>query len=256
LQVTTELVLGLDVGGSSIKAGAVDLLAGRLASDLISEPTPQPSDPAHLVGALARLAARLPQARGSVGVAFPSVVKRGQVRTAANIDHAWIGTDGAALVARTLERPAAFLNDADAAGLAEIQLGAGKGVMGSVVMITLGTGIGTALFIGGRLFPNTELGHLELHGSDAEKWASAHVRTALNLDWSAWTARVNDYLARLEAYLWPDLIIIGGAVSKEFANFAPLLRTEAEVRAAHFTGEAGVMGAALATVHADTLKSP
>ena len=240
-----QLVLGLDVGGSSVKAGAVDLAGGRLVGELISAPTPATSDPTHLTDVLKQLARQLPQAKGAVGVAFPSVVKNGRIRTAANISSAWIGTDGARLVAEALGRPAAFLNDADAAGVAEMRWGAGRGVMGSVVMLTLGTGIGTALFIEGRLFPNTELGHLELHGGDAEKWASAHVRTTLKLDWPAWSARLNDYLERLDSFLWPDLILIGGAVSEHFAEFAPLLRSEADIRAARFIGEAGVVGAAL-----------
>lgn len=242
----TQFVLGLDIGGSSVKAGAVDLASARLAGELISAPTPPASDPTHLIDVLKRLASRLPQAEGAVGVAFPSVVKDGRIRTAANINSAWIGVDGARLVAESLGRPTAFLNDADAAGIAEMRWGAGREVRGPVVMLTLGTGIGTALFIEGRLFPNTELGHLELHGGDAEKWTSAHVRTALELDWPTWSARLNDYLERLNAFLWPDLIIIGGAVSEHFAEFAPFLRSEARIRAARFIGEAGVIGAALA----------
>jgi len=242
----TQLLLGMDVGGSSVKAGVVDPANARLVGDLISAPTPRESDPGHLLEVLKGLALRLPQADGSVGVAFPSVVKDGRVRTAANINRHWIGVDGAELIARALGRPAIFLNDADAAGLAEMRWGAGRGVMAPAVMLTLGTGIGTALFIEGRLFPNTELGHLELHGADAEAWASAHVRTALKLDWPAWSARVNDYIERLNAFLWPDLFIIGGAVSEHFSEFAPLLRSEADIRAARFIGEAGVIGAALA----------
>jgi len=243
-----QVMLGIDVGGSSVKAGAVDVTNARLVGELISAPTPKVSEPEHLMGVLKGLAARLPIADGPVGVAFPSVVKRGRVRTAANINAAWIGRDGAELVSRALERPATFLNDADAAGIAEMRWGAGRGVMGPVVMLTMGTGIGTALFIEGRLFPNSELGHLELRGMDAEEWASARVRTTLKLDWPAWIARVNDYLARLNAFLWPDLFILGGAVSERFAEFAALLRSEAEVRAAHFVGEAGVIGAALAAL--------
>jgi len=244
----TQLVLGMDVGGSSVKAGAVDVTNARLVGELISAPTPQASEPAHLIGVMKGLAARLPEAAGAVGVAFPSVVKRGRVRTAANINAAWVGVDGAELIARALERPAVFLNDADAAGIAEMRWGAGRGVMGPAVMLTLGTGIGTALFIEGRLFPNTELGHLPLHGADAEAWASAHVRTVLKLDWPAWIARVNDYLACLDKFLWPDLFILGGAVSERFTEFASLLRSEAEIRQAHFVGEAGVIGAALAAM--------
>lgn len=242
----TRHLLGIDVGGSSVKAGLVDLEAGRLSGELISAPTPQPSMPAGLIPVIAGLAARLPGAQATVGVAFPSVVKQGKVRTAANIDSSWLGVDGASLVERALERPTVFLNDADAAGIAEMAWGAGRGATGTVIMLTFGTGIGTALFVDGRLFPNTELGHLEMRGMDAEKWASAHVRTVLNLDWPAWIERVNDYLERMHALLWPDLFILGGAVSERFGEFAPLLRSAAQIRPAQFAGQAGVIGAALA----------
>lgn len=241
-----HILLGVDVGGSSVKAGLVDVASGELASELISAPTPMPSTPDALMPVIAGLAARLPGSTGSVGLCFPSVVKHGKVRTAANVASAWIGTDGAALASRALGRPVVFLNDADAAGIAEVRWGAGRGVPGPIVMLTLGTGIGSALFIEGRLYPNTELGHLEMRGMDAEKWASAHVRTALDLDWGEWCARVNEYLARMEALLWPDLFILGGAVTEHFGDFAPLLRAEAEIRPARFTGQAGVVGAALA----------
>jgi len=242
----TNLVLGIDVGGSSVKAGIVDLDAGRVTGELISAPTPKPSPPQALMPVLAGLAARLSGPSGTVGIAFPSVIKNGIVRTAANIDPSWIGVDGAALAARALGRPALLLNDADAAGVAEMRWGAGRGTSGIVMMVTLGTGIGTALFCDGKLFPNAELGHIELRGMDAEKWASAHVRTAENLDFPAWIARVNEYLARLHALLWPDVFILGGAVSERFDEFAPLLRSPAVLRPAHFAGQAGVVGAALA----------
>ncbi len=240
-----RILLGVDVGGSSIKAGLVEVTTGRLASELLSAPTPAPATPQALLPVIAGLAARLP-ASGPVGLCFPSVVKRGTVRTAANVDSAWIGVDGAALASQAIGRAVTFLNDADAAGIAEVRWGAGRGVAGPIVMLTLGTGIGSALFIEGRLYPNTELGHLEMRGMDAEKWASAHVRTALELGWAEWCGRVNEYLARIQALLWPDLIILGGSVTEHFAEFAPLLKAEAEIRPAHFSGQAGVVGAALA----------
>ena len=242
----TELVLGIDVGGSAIKAGLVDVEAGRVAGELISAPTPRPSPPQALMPVIAGLAARLPGPTATVGIAFPSVVKNGIVRTAANIDGSWVGTDGAALAARALNRPALLLNDADAAGVAEMRWGAGRSTNGIVIMVTLGTGIGTALFCDGKLFPNTELGHLELRGMDAEKWASAHVRTAEKLDFPAWIARVNEYLQVMHKLFWPDVFILGGAVSERFEEFAPLLRSPAVLRPAHFAGQAGVVGAALA----------
>ena len=246
----TNLVLGIDVGGSSIKAGLVDVTAGKLAGELISAPTPRPSTPAAMVAAIAGLAGRLPPGRGTVGIAFPSVIKRGVAYTAANIDAGWIGSDGATLAASALGRPALFLNDADAAGIAEMRWGAGRECRGVVIMVTLGTGIGTAVFCDGKLVPNTELGHIEMRGQDAEKWASAHVRTAEKLDFPAWCGRVNEYLERLHALLWPDVFILGGAVSERFQEFAPLLRSQAQLRPARFAGQAGVVGAALAAAEA------
>ena len=246
----TGEVLGIDVGGSSVKAGLVDLKAGRLTGELISAPTPRPSTPPAVTGVLAELAARLPATPGRVGVAFPSVIKDGTAYTAANIDAAWLGTNGAALASRALARPVLFLNDADAAGLAEMRFGSGRGCTGTVIMLTFGTGIGSALFTGGRLFPNSELGHLELRGMDAEKWASAQVRTAEGLGFPAWIERVNEYLLAMHKLFWPDVFILGGAVSERFAEFAPLLRSPAQLRAAHFAGQAGVVGAALAAAEA------
>jgi polyphosphate glucokinase len=195
---------------------------------------------------IAGLSQRMGDAGPVVGVALPSVVQNGVVRTAANIDHAWIGTDAGALAHSKLGRAARVLNDADAAGFAEMRWGAGSHENGVVFMLTFGTGIGSALFYGGKLVPNTELGHLEMRGMDAEKWAAAQVKTALNLDWPAWIERVNEYLARMHALFWPDLFILGGAVSERFDDFAPLLRSPARICAARFAGQAGVIGAALA----------
>jgi polyphosphate glucokinase len=246
----TRLVLGIDVGGSSIKAALVDAGVGQLAGQQLSVPTPDPSTPPAMIRAIEGLAAQLPGASGAVGVAFPSVIKDGIALTAANIDSAWIGTDGAALATQAVGRPVLFLNDADAAGLAEMRFGSGRGCDGTVIMLTFGTGIGSALFSGGRLFSNTELGHLEMMGRDAEKWASARVRTAEGLDFPAWVARVNEYLAAMHRLFWPDVFILGGAVSERFAEFAPLLKSPAELRPARFAGHAGVIGAALAALEA------
>lgn len=241
----TRSLLGLDVGGSSIKGGIVDVETGCPVSPLTSIETPNPSTPAAVMAAIKELDARL-GARGPVGFAFPSVVQRGIARTAANVDHQWIGVDGGALLTATLGRPAVFLNDADAAGIAEVKWGAGRGSSGVVIVLTFGTGIGSAIFTDGHLVPNTEFGHMELGGMDAEHWASARVRTAESLDWPAWAQRVNEYLARMHALFWPELFILGGAVSADFAQFGPLLRSIAEIRPAQFTGQAGVIGAALA----------
>ncbi len=246
----TRKIQGFDVGGSSVKAGLVDVEAGRLVGELMSAPTPNPSTPASVMEVIAGLSCQMPEPGAGVGIALPSVVQKGKVRTAANIDHGWIGTDAAALAVKVLGRTAEVLNDADAAGFAEMRWGSGKGEMGMVFMLTFGTGIGSAMFYEGRLIPNTELGHIELRGMDAEKWASAHVKTMLNLDWDAWIGRVNEYIARMHALFWPDLFILGGAVSQRFDDFAPLLRSDARILPARFAGQAGVIGAALAAAEA------
>jgi polyphosphate glucokinase len=242
-------VLGIDVGGSSIKGGLVDVAAGRLVGDIVSVPTPRPSAPEAVMKQVFVLGRQLPGAQ-AVGFAFPSVVKNNIARTAANVDHGWIGADGVKLAHSTLGLPAVFLNDADAAGVAEMKWGAGHGASGTVIMLTFGTGIGTALFSDGKLMPNTEFGHIQMRGADAEAWASARVRTEQNLDFPEWIGRVNEYLALIHSLFWPDVFILGGAVSERFDQFAPLLKSEAEIRPAHFAGQAGVMGAALAAAEA------
>jgi polyphosphate glucokinase len=240
-----RLLLGIDVGGSAIKAGAVDVAAGVLAGELQSVPTPPGAMPNATARALATLAARFPQCSGPVGLAFPAVIKGGIARTAANVDRSWIGTDAAALVSAATRRPAFVVNDADAAGLAEMRVGAGRGERGVVMMLTFGTGIGTALFVDGRLLGNTELGHLEIDGREAEQRASARVRSAEQLDWPAWCARVNRVLACYHLLLWPDLIIIGGGVSEHWAEFGGLLQAPARIVPAQLRQSAGVVGAAL-----------
>jgi polyphosphate glucokinase len=238
-------VLGIDFGGSSVKAAIVDITSGQAVTPLASVPTPQPSLPERLIEAFAELDAGF-TAGGPVGLALPCVVQHGITRTAANIDKSWIGFDCAARLRERIGRPVAVLNDADAAGLAEMKWGAGRGTRGVAIMLTFGTGIGTAVFNDGILLPNTEFGHLEMAGRDAEHHASARVRTVENLDWPEWAARVNDYLARMHALFWPDVFILGGAVSENFVHFAPLLKSPAEIRAAQFRGQAGLIGAALA----------
>ena len=239
-------VLGIDVGGSSVKAGLVDLKAGRLAGELIAAPTPRPSTPVAVTNVLAALAGRLPASTGRVGVAFPSVIKEGTAYTAANIDAAWVGTDGASLASQALGRAVLFLNDADAAGLAEMRWGAGRGCKGTVVMLTFGTGIGSALFIDGILVPNTEFGHIEIRGKDAEKRASERAREVHDLDWAHWAGLVDEYMSHLEALLWPDLFIVGGGVSRKADKFLPLLEgLSARVVPAKMHNDAGIVGAAL-----------
>jgi polyphosphate glucokinase len=239
-------VLGLDVGGSSIKAALVDIERGASTTPLRSVRTPMPSTPESVLQACAQIDRDL-GATGPVGLAFPSVVQGGIARTAANVDKSWIGCAGGARLSQLIGRPVIFLNDADAAGVAEMSAGgAGKGVKGVVILLTFGTGIGSALFLDGELVPNTELGHLEFHGQDAELTASARVRTEEALDWAGWCARVNDYLARLHALFWPDLFIIGGSISEDFEQFKHLLTSPTPVRRATHGAQAGVIGAAFA----------
>lgn len=240
-----SLTLGIDLGGSSIKAGAVDLAAGHVVGELRSVPTPAGATPDATRAALAALVADFPECDGPVGLAFPAVVNRGITYTAANVDKAWIGANAEALLSAAAGRPGYVVNDADAAGLAEMRVGAGRGEHGVVMLLTFGTGIGSALFVDGRLWPNTELGHLEIDGREAEQRASARVRTVENLDWPAWADRVNLVLARYHALLWPDVFIIGGGVSEHWESFGPLLQSRARVVPAALRQTAGVVGAAL-----------
>jgi polyphosphate glucokinase len=241
----SNIHLGIDVGGSSIKAALVETGTGTIIGETHSVPTPRPSAVTPMIDAFAELDRRL-GATGTVGLAMPSVVQRGIARTAANIDSSWIGVDGASLLRARIGRPVVFLNDADAAGLAEVRWGAGRDTNGTVIVLTFGTGIGSAIFVDGRLVPNTEFGHMELNGGEAEHWASARVRTEERLDWPAWAERVNVYLARLHALLWPDVFILGGAVSENFGAFGPLLESPAKILPAEFEGQAGVIGSAFA----------
>ena len=243
------ICIGIDVGGSSIKGAPVDVSSGALAAPLATVPTPSPSTPAAVAGAIANLIARLPQS-APVGIAVPSVVKRGVAWTAANVDASWIGANLDKLCSDVLRQPVLILNDADAAGIAEMRLGAGRGERGVVLLLTFGTGIGSALFIDGHLVPNTELGHLELAGREAEHFASGRVRTEEKLEWSQWAERVNGVLAAYERLFSPDSFILGGGVTECYEEFAHLLRSRARMVPARFRAQAGIVGAALAASEA------
>lgn len=238
-------MLGVDVGGSSIKHALIDTGSGDLLTLLRSVPTPRPGTLEQLVISISDLA-RYSAPGVPVGVALPSVVRSGVARTAANLHGSLIGADIRSLLFQRIGQPVVCLNDADAAGLAEVRLGAARGVPGTVLVLTFGTGIGSALFIDGRLVPNTEFGHLEMGGREAEHRASARVRMEENLDWSQWSGRVNEYLDLVHRLLWPDLIVIGGGVSESYDQFGPLLRSPAQLRPAKLGAAAGVVGAALA----------
>ena len=237
-------VFGIDVGGSGIKGAPVDVGAGDLAADRHRIKTPQPATPDAVMDVAAKVVKKF-KWDGPVGCALPSVVQRGIVYSAANIDASWIDTDGEAMLAERLKMPVHLLNDADAAGLAEMRFGAGKGERGVVLLLTFGTGIGSALFSRGKLVPNTELGHLQFRGMDAEHYAAARLveREDMKVDW--WASRVNEYLDYIEVLFTPDLIIFGGGISKRYKDFAKHIDTRARIVPATLRNNAGIVGAAL-----------
>ena len=237
-------VLGIDVGGSGIKGGVVDLEKGELVTDRHRIETPQPATP-KAVATVARQLVDHFDWGGAVGVAIPSVVRNGVVHSAANIDKSWLGEDAVKRFSKALDRRVRVLNDADAAGLAELHFGHIKAFAeGVVILLTFGTGIGSAIFVDGRLLPNSELGHLQLEGGDAEHWASAKVREDEDLAWKEWGLRVNAYLQHVELLFSPDAFIIGGGVSRRSEQFFSYLETTARVVAADLENRAGVIGAA------------
>ena len=237
--------LGIDVGGSGIKAAPVELSTGKPVQRRKRIPTPQPSTPEAVYGVIEELV-NLFDWRGPIGCALPAVVRHGVVYTAANIDDSWIGRHAAAELGDRLGQAIHLLNDADAAGIAENEMGAARELEGVVILLTLGTGIGSAIFTDGVLVPNTELGHLEFHGGDAEHYAAARV-VAAGLDQEAWAERLNEYLLYVESVLPPDYFILGGGISKNYDQYAAAFTTRASVLPARFRNRAGIIGAALAT---------
>lgn len=236
--------IGVDIGGSGIKAALVDLDRGTFIGERVRISTPQPATTHAVVGTVHDVVAEL-GAAGPVGITIPAVVRGGVVESAANIDEGWIGTDARALFGPVLARPLEVLNDADAAGLAEVAYGAGRDRRGVVLMLTLGTGIGSALFVDGVLVPNTEFGHLHLHHGEAEAWASDAARTRDDLSWHHWAERLGHYLRTLESLVQPDLVIIGGGVSRKAERFLPHIELRhAELVAAELQNGAGIIGAA------------
>jgi len=238
-------VLGIDVGGTGIKGAPVDTRTGRLLADRHRILTPQPATPAAVAAVVGELA-KFFDWTGPSGATFPAVIKDGVARTAANVDQSWIGTDVAARFAQAIGGPVTVVNDADAAGIAEMQFGAARGHAGVVIMVTLGTGIGSAVFHDGVLLPNTELGHVQMRGVDAEDIAAESVREGEALSWKKWSKRLDEYLRILEGLFSPDLFVIGGGVSKKSGKFIPRLELHTEVVPAQLLNEAGIVGAALA----------
>jgi len=247
-----DLAIGLDFGGSGIKGAVVDVRIGQLVGDRLRVPTPQPSVPREVVavmdGLVRRLAAAWSPSEGNVfpvGVGIPAAIRNGTTVTAANIDSAWIGFPAEREMALVMRRTVAAGNDADVAGLAEMRFGAGRGQLGLVIMLTIGTGMGSALFIDGRLVPNTEIGHLELKGKDAEERVAESARDRLGLDWKDWAAGLDDYLHALERLFWPDLFIFGGGASKRADNYLSYLTVKTPIALATFRNNAGIVGGAL-----------
>lgn len=238
-------VLGIDVGASGIKGAPVDTRTGRLLAPRRAIDTPHPATPAAIAESVGEMARHF-RWKGAIGCTIPAVVQHGRCRTSSNISDEWLNVDVARVFRRATGSPVSVMNDADAAGYAEVRFGAGRGVDGVVIVVTLGTGIGTALFIDGRLVPNTELGQLKMRGQRAEKLAAASVRRAQHLSWQSWARRVNGYLLMLYGYFWPSLIIIGGGVSRKSAHFIPRLTVPVRVSAARLHNDAGIIGAALA----------
>jgi polyphosphate glucokinase len=240
-------VFGIDVGGSGIKGAPVDTETGELLAERVRVKTPKPATPEAIVQTAVEVVKRS-GLDGPVGCGFPAVIKGGVVRTAANIDKAVIGFDMQGRLEQELGSPVRVVNDADAAGLAEMRWGAGREEAGVALMLTLGTGIGTSLFIGGRLLPNTELGHIEVRGEEAEHRASDGARKREDLSWKEYAGRLDEFLHRIEDLLWPDVIVVGGGISKKSEKFFPHLTARTRVVRAEMLNEAGIAGAALAGV--------
>lgn len=240
-----RIAFGIDIGGSGIKGAPVVLSTGEFDAERVRIPTPQPSTPSAVVATVAELVAAFDLDEDTpVGVTFPAVITHGVARTAANVDDAWIGTDVSRVLATATRRSVVTVNDADAAGYAETVYGAARGRDGTVLVVTLGTGIGSCLVVDGTLVPNTELGHLEVDGHDAELRAADAAREREGLDWERWAERLQRYFRVVEDLLWPDLIVVGGGVSKRHEQFLPLLDLRTPIVPAALRNAAGIVGAA------------
>lgn len=238
------IVLGIDIGGTGMKGAVVDTIRGELITDRHRIPTPSPATPKAMIKTVKEIVEHF-EWEGPIGCGFPAAIKHDKVMTASNIDPSWIGIKAAKKIKKKTGCKTHLVNDVDAAGLAEMSFGAGKGNNGTVLMIAAGTGIGTALFTEGELVPNTELGHIPLHGASAEKYAANSVRKKLDLSLEEWAGRFNEYLALVEFLLWPDLIILGGGISKQSDKFIDLLETKCEIVPAKMLNNAGIIGAAV-----------
>ncbi|MGA0836727.1 MAG: polyphosphate--glucose phosphotransferase [Ilumatobacteraceae bacterium] len=246
-----DVALGIDIGGTGMKAAPVDVATGRLLGERFRIPTPQPSTPeamANVVRDLDRHFTDITGGSGPVGVAFPAVVRGGVVHSAANIDSSWMGADAASAFSEAVGRPVVVVNDADAAGIAEMSFGAGRGRSGLVITLTLGTGIGSGMFMDGVLVPNTEFGHLEFRGESVERYAAASAMEREELDWEDWADRVGEFLDMVDRLFSPDMVILGGGVSREPERWFHRIDTRFETVIAAMANHAGVVGAAMAAV--------
>ena len=264
-----RLAIGIDVGGSGIKAAVVDVDTGRLTSERLRVPTPVPSTPEAVVASISRLVRRLVKSGGlddslPVGVGLPGVTIDGALRFAGNIDQAWIDFPVVDRLTKVLKRPIFIINDADAAGIAEMRFGVGKGRSGTVIFLTLGTGVGSGVFTDGVLVPNTEFGQMEIRGRAAEKRSAAVARVRRGLSWKAWATDLDEHLDRIQQLMWPNLLILGGGVSKSPEKYIPRLTVKCPVVPAELRNDAGIIGAAIvaaessvqATDDASTAKQP
>ncbi|HBX80636.1 MAG TPA: polyphosphate glucokinase [Propionibacteriaceae bacterium] len=244
--MSKRYVLGIDIGGSGIKGALVDLKKGEFATDRLRIPTPSVSTPANVASVVAQIVDHFAEELGDgpVGITIPAVVTHGTTRSAANIDKSWIDAPAEQIFESVLGREIFLVNDADAAGVAEVQYGAAKGHPGLVLLTTLGTGIGTAIINRGVLVPNSELGHIEIDGVDAEPSTAASARERENLSYEEWAPRLQKYYSRVEFLLWPDLIVVGGGVSKNADKFLPLLKLNTKIVPAQLRNAAGIIGAA------------
>ena len=237
-------ILGIDIGGSGIKGAPVDTITGRLLAERLRIKTPKNGEPEPVADVVNRIAQSF-KWQGPIGIGFPAPIRAGVVLMAANVSARWVGMNADSLFTRVTGCDCTLINDADAAGMAEMSFGAGRGQRGTVIMLTLGTGIGSAIFYRGQLLPNTEFGHVELNGEDAETHAAAAARTREGLSWKKYAKRLDQYLKMMEKLFWPDLFIIGGGISKDSEKLLPLLTIETRVVPAQLLNEAGIVGAAL-----------
>jgi polyphosphate glucokinase len=247
-------ILGIDIGGSALKGAPVNTKTGQLLAERHRIATPKPLSPKQMAAAVKRLAGHF-NWDGPIGIGFPGVVRDGVVCTSANLHKDFVGLDAGKLFGKVVRMPVAIINDADAAGVAEVRFGAGKDRQGTVLLLTFGTGVGSALFVDGKLYPNSEFGHLKIKGKSAEHFVSAAARERKDLSYKKWAHEVSDYLRQLEEVLWPELILVGGGISAAHKKWFKYLKLRTPIVPAAFLNEAGIVGAALAAMTKGTVHS-